>query len=245
MSGVALLPAATLSCLSECFYEVDEYAGSRVQGRSPVPKHAVLEPRRGTLDLSHLSQVSRQLNMATTSGATEKSSDALSRLRIQRTETRGKTSWFGSFLKWVFVLVLLLALAGGGLVAASRFGLISGSENWLQVPEAIQSRPEVRLASVTVETGRSADATVVATGYLESRRQARIGARAPGRIEVVNVEEGSRVEAGQVLAVLEHADLDASLAAVKQMRPAPRPHWPNRKSSFSEHNGTSSVQRKC
>jgi RND family efflux transporter MFP subunit len=86
--------------------------------------------------------------------------------------------------------------------------------SWLTVPEIIQSRPEVRLASVTVETGRSADATVVATGYLESRRQAKIGARAPGRVELVNVEEGSRVEAGQVLAVLEHADLEASLAAV-------------------------------
>src|SRR5205823_5146518 len=73
---------------------------------------------------------------------------------------------------------------------------------------------EVRLATVTVETGRSAEALVVATGYLESRRQAKIGARAPGRIQLLNVEEGSRVEAGQVLAVLEHADLEASLAAV-------------------------------
>lgn len=154
--------------------------------------------------------------MATTSGATtEKSSDALSRLRIQRTESRPQRSWFGTFLKWVLVIVLLAGLAGGGLVAASRFGLISGTDNMLQLPEAMQSRPEVRLASVTVETGRSADATVVATGYLESRYQARIGARAPGRMEVVNVEEGSRVEKGQVLAVLEHADLDASLAAVE------------------------------
>jgi len=55
----------------------------------------------------------------------------------------------------------------------------------------------------------------VATGYLESRRQAKIGARTPGRVQVINVEEGSRVEAGEVLAVLEHADLEASLAAVE------------------------------
>ena len=70
------------------------------------------------------------------------------------------------------------------------------------------------MASVTVESGRSADATVVATGFLESRWQSKIGARTPGRVEVINVEEGSRVKAGQVLAVLEHADLEASLAAV-------------------------------
>lgn len=109
---------------------------------------------------------------------------------------------------------MLLATGLGGFSLASKNGWISVGKNWLTVPEMIQSRPEVRLASVTVETGRSAEALVVATGYLESRRQAKIGARAPGRIELVNVEEGSRVETGQILAVLEHADLEASLAAV-------------------------------
>lgn len=107
-----------------------------------------------------------------------------------------------------------MATGLGGFSLASKNGWISVGKNWLTVPEMIQSRPEVRLASVTVETGRSAEALVVATGYLESRRQAKIGARAPGRIELVNVEEGSRVETGQILAVLEHADLEASLAAV-------------------------------
>ena len=83
------------------------------------------------------------------------------------------------------------------------------------VPEAIRSLPEVRVGRVTVERGRSADALVVATGYLESRRQAMIGARAAGRIEVVNVEEGSRVKGGEVIAVLEHKDMDAALAAAR------------------------------
>ena len=63
---------------------------------------------------------------------------------------------------------------------------------------------------MSVQTGRSGDAVVVATGYLESRRQAMIGARAPGRIETLNVEEGSRVKKGEVLASLEHADLLAA-----------------------------------
>lgn len=113
------------------------------------------------------------------------------------------------------VLIVVLAVAGTGVVLAYRNGLISTGTNWTSVPEMMQSRPEGRLASVTAESGRSADATVVATGYLESRRQARIGARTPGRMAVINVEEGSRVESGQVLAILEHADLDASLAAVE------------------------------
>jgi multidrug efflux pump subunit AcrA (membrane-fusion protein) len=54
----------------------------------------------------------------------------------------------------------------------------------------------------------------VATGYLESRRQAMIAA-GRGAIDVVNVEEGSKVTKGQTLAVLEHRDVDAALAATK------------------------------
>src|SRR4029078_8005603 len=81
--------------------------------------------------------------------------------------------------------------------------------------KGFESRLEVRTASVSVQTGRAADAVVVATGYLEYSRQAKIGARAPGRIELLHVEEGSHVKKGDVLAALEHADLDASLAANK------------------------------
>lgn len=138
------------------------------------------------------------------------SPDALAKLRISRSAPPPRRSW----TKWLFGLVVLSAMGLGGFALASKNGWVSVGKDWLTVPEMIQSRPEVRLGSVTVETGRSAEALVVATGYLESRRQARIGARAPGRIELVNVEEGSRVETGQVLAVLEHADLEASLAAV-------------------------------
>ena len=110
---------------------------------------------------------------------------------------------------------VVLAVAATGAVLVYRNGWISAGENWSSVPEIMQSRIEGRLATVAVESGRSADATVVATGYLESRRQAKIGAKVPGRMAIMNVEEGSRVEAGEVLAVLEHADLEASLAAVE------------------------------
>jgi RND family efflux transporter MFP subunit len=141
-------------------------------------------------------------------------SDALARLQIHRSP-RARGSWFGLFIKLVLLIVLLGLLAAAGWLVATRYGWVSSDNAWIPVPEAMQARPEVRLAVVTVETGRAADATVVATGYLESRRQAQIGARAPGRIELINVEEGTRVEVNQVLAVLEHADLEASLAATE------------------------------
>jgi RND family efflux transporter MFP subunit len=110
-------------------------------------------------------------------------------------------------------LALLAAVGIGGFVAAQRTGMFGGNAEWL--PEAIRARPEVRVAKVIVETGRSADAVVVATGYLESYRQAKIGARGAGRIEALHVEEGSRVKSGEVIAVLDHKDIDAALAAAK------------------------------
>jgi RND family efflux transporter MFP subunit len=113
----------------------------------------------------------------------------------------------------------LLLLAGGGYAGAIKAGWVkpasSSASDWLAVPDIIKNRPEVRIVRPVIESGRSADATVVATGYLESRRQAKIGARAPGRIQEVKVEEGSRVKKDEVLAILEHADLDASLAATE------------------------------
>ena len=148
--------------------------------------------------------------MSVSSPPASSTSDALAKLRISRADPPRRSSWGKRLL---IVLLLMACLVGGGALGIKN-GWLAVGKNWLTVPEMIQSRPEVRLGSVTVETGRSAEALVVATGYLESRRQAKIGARAPGRIELVNVEEGSRVETGQVLAVLEHADLEASLAAV-------------------------------
>ena len=138
--------------------------------------------------------------------------DALAALRIQRPEelvrtVRRRKSWF----RRLVAVALLIGLLGGGYLVATKAGWIASAPKWLQVPEIIQSRIEVRVTQPTVESGRSADALVVASGYLESRWQARIGARAPGRIEVVHVEEGSPVTKDQILAVLEHADLDASL----------------------------------
>ena len=143
--------------------------------------------------------------------------DALATLRIDRSapsQTQG-----GGWQRWMGILLVLLLLAGGGYIGAIKAGWVKASStsvgDWLAVPDIIKNRPEVRVVRLVIESGRSADATVVATGYLESRRQAKIGARAPGRIQEVKVEEGSRVKKDEVLAILEHADLDASLAATQ------------------------------
>ncbi len=143
-------------------------------------------------------------------------SDALAKLRIQRDEVDDEPGGWGAIARRIFIWLLVLSMIGGiGFYVVAYSDLLANAPKWMQGPEALRSKIEVRRATISVESGRAADATVVATGYLESRRQAKIGARAPGRIESVNVEEGSRVKAKEILAVLEHADLDASLAAAE------------------------------
>jgi RND family efflux transporter MFP subunit len=130
--------------------------------------------------------------------------DPLATLRISRMHPPHTPGTWRRWLVRLLVGAVLIVLAIGSVVVVS---------SRLDVFEAMRPRPEVRVGTVSVQTGRAADAVVVATGYLESRRQAKIGARAPGRIDVLNVEEGSRVKKGEILAALEHADLDAALAA--------------------------------
>ena len=137
-----------------------------------------------------------------------KSSDALASLRIDRTVEKKS----GVFWK----ILTLIAIIAAGWFAWQSYGdqassVISDNQNFIS--DALQKKEEVRLASVKVKKGRSADAVVVATGYLGSQRQARIGARAAGRINVVLFEEGHVVKKDQLLAELDHKDLDASLAA--------------------------------
>ncbi len=135
--------------------------------------------------------------------------DALASLKINRSpETRSAS---GGIWKWLFLLLLLGLLAWFGYQGYQQREDLADRTSWVQ--DVLKKRVEVQLKSIYVQKGRSADAVVVATGYLGSRRQARIGARAAGRIARLNFEEGNRVTQGEVLAELEHKDLEASLAA--------------------------------
>ena len=139
--------------------------------------------------------------------------DALSTLQIKRRDQPRGPSFGTRLFRFIGILAVLAGLGLGGFLLAQNRGWLKASEEW--IPEAIRKIPEVRVARVAVELGRSADAVVVATGYLESYRQANIGARAAGRIEKVNVEEGTRVKQGEVIAVLDHKDVEAALAGAK------------------------------
>jgi RND family efflux transporter MFP subunit len=125
--------------------------------------------------------------------------DELHSLRIDRSKAR-KTSPL-AMLAWLLLALLIIGGIGGAGYVALR--------------DKLFPLPEVTVESVRVMTLGQAQTELTATGYLESRWQAAVGAKVPGRIAEIPVEEGSEVKAGDVLAELEHADLDAMLESRK------------------------------
>jgi RND family efflux transporter MFP subunit len=108
------------------------------------------------------------------------------------------------------LLSLLIWLIPLGLLA------VAGAYAYREYDQ-LRAKPEVALGLVQEMTMGEAEKLLSAKGYLTSRHQALIGARAPGRVERMVVDVGTRVKKGDVLAVLEHKDLDALLASRKAM----------------------------
>ncbi len=125
--------------------------------------------------------------------------EELSALKIDRTKPR-PTSWVARLL-WLLVgLAVLTAAVGAGYWA---------------LRDRLFPIPVVKSSLARIMTLGQAQAQLTATGYLESRWQAAVGAKVPGRISRIPVEEGTKVRAGDILAELEHSDLDAALASRK------------------------------
>src|SRR5262245_54415141 len=68
-----------------------------------------------------------------------------------------------------------------------------------------------------IQAGGSTSLPVlVATGYVVARRSSDVGVKTGGRLARLKFEEGTRVRAGEVIAEIEHADIDAQLEAAKR-----------------------------
>jgi RND family efflux transporter MFP subunit len=107
---------------------------------------------------------------------------------------------------------------------ASLLGLVlvaSGPVLYLLLRDRPAPRTPVRVDTVRRVPLERTNAEWTAPGHLVSRQQAIIGSKAPGRVARVMVEVGQNVRAGDVLAELEHADLDALLLSKQaQLRQA-------------------------
>ena len=93
-----------------------------------------------------------------------------------------------------------LAVAGAILLAAIAGWLLFGRDDAI----------EVRTAEVTaIGGGGTSSASVLdATGYVVARRMATVSAKIPGKVREVLIEEGQRVEEGEVIATLDPVDAD-------------------------------------
>ena len=119
----------------------------------------------------------------------------LSALRIRREPERK-----GGVQRWLAAGALLVVLAGAAA--------------YLLAGRAFRAR-KVETITVSVVTEGQATTLLSATGYIEAERKADLSPKITSRITELNVTEGTRVKQGQVIARLDHTDLDAQLADAK------------------------------
>jgi RND family efflux transporter MFP subunit len=133
-------------------------------------------------------------------------SELLHQLRIDRDDCqrRGDDSrrrrWLGT--------VLVAALVAGPLVAwiAAVRGVAPDSAYANAEESSVQTRSMQRVPAPAATTALDA------TGYVVARRQATVSSKATGRVAEVLIEEGQRVEQGQVIARLDSSGTTAALA---------------------------------
>ena len=117
---------------------------------------------------------------------------SLDQLRIERSpEKPAKSSRKPLYLA---VFVILLAVVAAGYYAGFRPG----------------TAIEVSTAVARELQGQSAATVLNASGYVTARRQATVSSKFTGRVTEVLIEEGMRVEQGQVLARLDDSNIRAS-----------------------------------
>src|SRR5262245_42656807 len=125
----------------------------------------------------------------------------LSRLRIDR-EAPPRRRW----LPWL----VLLALGGAGAAA------YPSARSYM----AERRAPEVDVVRATQVVaspgGSTALPVLVASGYVVARHSSDVGVKTGGRISSLRFEEGTRVRKGDVIAQIEHADIDAQLEAARR-----------------------------
>ncbi|MDR7069825.1 RND family efflux transporter MFP subunit [Pseudoxanthomonas japonensis] len=126
------------------------------------------------------------------------SADLLKELRIDRKAPPPAPPSRRGLWITLGVVVVLLGLAAAAWALLGR-----------EKPLEVRTAPTVALGR-----GSAAASVLDASGYVVARRMATVSSKVTGKVQEVLIEEGMRVEAGQVLARLEpiNADADRALA---------------------------------
>jgi HlyD family secretion protein len=104
-------------------------------------------------------------------------------------------------------MLVVLGLLAGAIAAA-----------WVWGYPYVQARlfkPEVDVTQIALVSSAEADVQLTSTGYVVPQRISRVGAKITGTLAKVHVEQGDVVEAGQVIAELEAADMEAALKTAR------------------------------
>src|SRR5688572_26037103 len=121
---------------------------------------------------------------------------------------------------WLIPLLLIVAIGGGAAFW------------WIKQPKA----EPVQVAVVREVSGASGQRTLLnASGYVTARRSATVSSKVTGKVVEVMVEEGMKVEAGQVLARIDdvnvrtglrlsEAQLESARQALKETKEIGRAH---------------------
>ena len=132
-------------------------------------------------------------------------SDRISKLKIDRSadKTAGRSR-----------LLPAIGIAAVAVVAIWLIVLRPGSSGVLIETEVARKPPSVAAANSVLD----------ASGYVVARRQATVSSKVTGKVEQVFIEEGMRVEEGQVVATLDdstqQAQLELAIAQVDSARAA-------------------------
>jgi HlyD family secretion protein len=101
-----------------------------------------------------------------------------------------------------------------GMVAASGLLVLAGAVFWVARPPEAPA-PPARVSAPVAPIVSGPTVALTATGYVRAGRRARLSTPISGRITKVAVERGQRVEAGEVLFVLDRTEAERALAAAK------------------------------
>lgn len=133
--------------------------------------------------------------------------DLLSQLRIERGDSEPPAPT-RNYLRWIVA-------AGVAGVIGSATWFVLGSPKAMPAEAAVPEKIAVASEAVGGATNIAGQSLLDAAGYVVARRRATVSAKVTGKVVEVLIEEGRRVEAGEVIARLDDSNYRA---AVEQAR---------------------------
>src|SRR5688572_26432785 len=172
-------------------------AGSRVPRMSSTPAPSASRAFR--------SRAPAVSGSAIEVGAVTDQTSLLNQLKLEREPPpapRARRTWVVAGGAFAVAIVIAGAAAAFALRSAP-----SGAKSQAGVAAVAETAPP-RAPTVAAPTGSILDAS----GYVVARRQATVSAKITGKVVAVLIEEGQRVEAGEVIARLDAANASAQVA---------------------------------